>query len=152
MTKLASIVSGRRTKWAVVAAWIVLVAILAGPGSKLADETNDQTEGFLPAGAESTKVLNLLDDRFQGGETTEALIVYRRQGGLTAADRRKIERDARLAARQLPVTAPPAIPFGPGAVAGQVSPDRSRRVHGRDASGGQRQGCRLGQGAAQDHR
>ena len=32
----------------VVAAWIVLVAVLAGPGSKLADETNDETESFLP--------------------------------------------------------------------------------------------------------
>jgi hypothetical protein len=34
MTKLASIVAGRRTKWAVVAAWIVLLATFAGLGSK----------------------------------------------------------------------------------------------------------------------
>jgi RND superfamily putative drug exporter len=125
VTKLASIASGRRSKWLVVAAWIVLVAIFAGPGSKLGDETNDQTEGFLPADAESTKVLNLLEDRFPGGETTEALVVYRRRGGLTAADVRKIQRDARLAARALPVVAPPATPFGPRARRGQLSTDRS---------------------------
>jgi putative drug exporter of the RND superfamily len=125
MTKLASIVSGRRTKWAVVAAWIVLVAVLVGPGSKLADETNNETQSFLPASAESTKVLNLLNDRFEGGETTEALIVYRRPGGLTAADRRKIERDAELAARRLPTMGIPATPFGAGAPRGQVSPDRT---------------------------
>jgi RND superfamily putative drug exporter len=102
VTKLASIVSGRRMKWAVIAAWIMLLAIFASQGSKLADETNNETESFLPASAESAQVLNLLEDRFQGGKTTEALIVYRRPGGLTAADRRKIETDARRVARALP--------------------------------------------------
>jgi RND superfamily putative drug exporter len=124
MTRLASIVSGRRTKWVVVAAWIVLVAAMAGPGSKLADETNDQTQGFLPENAESTEVLNLLEDRFPGGQTTEALIVYRREGGLTPADRRKILQDARRAARELPAVGAPAVPVGRNA-ATQVSPDRS---------------------------
>ena len=124
MTRLASIASGRRTKWAVVAAWIIIVAALAGPGSKLADETNDRTQGFLPANAESTEVLNLLDDRFEGGQTTEALIVYRRPGGLTPADRRKILEDARRAAQSLPVVGLPAVPVG-RAAGTQVSPDRS---------------------------
>ena len=124
MTRFASIISGRRTKWAVVAAWIVLVAILAGPGGKLADETNDQTEGFLPAGAESTRVLNLLGDRFEGGETTEALVVYRRAGGLAARDRAKIAADARRAAQRLPTVGLPQTPFDAGAGRGQVSADR----------------------------
>ena len=108
-----------------IAVWIVLLALLAGPGGKLADETNDQTEGFLPASAESTAVLNLLNDRFEGGETTEALVVYRRPGGLTAADRRKIELDARRAAQRLPTMGLPQPPFGSGAGRGQVSGDRS---------------------------
>lgn len=124
MTRFASIIAGRRMKWAVVAAWIVLVALLAGPGGKLADETNDQTEGFLPAGAESTKVLNLLNDRFEGGETTEALVVYRRAGGLTARDRVKIVADARRAAQRLPTMGLPQTPFEAGAARGQVSEDR----------------------------
>jgi RND superfamily putative drug exporter len=124
MTKLASIVSGRRTKWAVIAAWVVLVAALAGPGGKLADETNNETESFLPATAESTEVLNLLNDRFAGGQTTEALVVYHRSGGLTAADRRKIALDARRAARSLPTAGLPATPLGPAARE-QVSPDGS---------------------------
>jgi putative drug exporter of the RND superfamily len=125
MTRLAAIASGRRTKWAVIAAWILVVVLLAGPGSKLADETNDETQGFLPASAESTEVLDLEQDRFAGGETTQALIVYRRAGGLTAADRRKIAQDARRAARELPVSGPARTPFGPGAAPGQVSPDRT---------------------------
>ena len=43
---------------------------------------------FLPAEAESTKVQRLLKDRFPGGETSNGLIVYKRAGGLTAADKR----------------------------------------------------------------
>jgi RND superfamily putative drug exporter len=125
MTKLASIVSGRRTKWAVIALWIVAVAALAGPGSKLADKTDDRTQGFLPASAESTQVLNLLDDRFEGGQTTEALVVYRRPGALTQADLRKVEADARRAAQRLPTMGLPATPLGAGAAREQVSPDRS---------------------------
>ena len=81
---LAAFVTGRRTKWLVLALWIVLAVALAGPGSKLADETNNDTESFLPDNAESTQVLRLLNDRFPEGKTPEALIVYRRPGGLTA--------------------------------------------------------------------
>ena len=75
---LAAFVTGRRTKWVVLALWIVLAVAFAGPGSKLADETNNDTESFLPDNAESTQVLRLLNDRFAEGKTTEALIVYRR--------------------------------------------------------------------------
>jgi putative drug exporter of the RND superfamily len=112
---LAAFVTGRRTKWACLALWVVLVVAFAGPGSKLADETNDQTQSFLPDSAESTKVLNIQKERFREGQTRDALIVYHRSGGLTAADKAKIRRDAAAAARTLPVTRPPATPFGPRA-------------------------------------
>ena len=61
MRRLAVIVAGRRTKWFVLAAWIVLLFALAPLGSKLGDVTNDQTSSFLPKNAESTKVVNLLN-------------------------------------------------------------------------------------------
>ena len=48
MRALASFVTGRRTKWLVIAAWIVAVAALSPLGSKLADVTSDDTESFLP--------------------------------------------------------------------------------------------------------
>ena len=47
MKYLVALVTGRRTKSAVIAVWIVLVAIFASPGSKLADETSDETQTFL---------------------------------------------------------------------------------------------------------
>ena len=119
---LAAFATGRRSKWLVVVLWILLAAALSGPGSKLADETNDQTQSFLPESAESTKVLNLQEERFREGQTRDALIVYRREGGLTAADKRKVEADARAAAQSLPVSRPPVTPFGPRAPRGLVAP------------------------------
>src|SRR5918998_651265 len=86
MARLARFVAGRRTKWIVPVVWIVLVAIFAPLGSKLADATDDRTEAQLPANAESTEVLKLQADRFKSGQTTTGLIIYQRDGGLTDRD------------------------------------------------------------------
>jgi putative drug exporter of the RND superfamily len=107
---LASFVSGRRTKWLVVVAWVVLLAALAPLGSKLADETNDETESFLPDSAESTEVVRLLDEEFEGGQTVNGLLVYERPGGLTPRDRLKIRADAREVADLVPLSRPPVGP------------------------------------------
>ena len=87
MRTLAEIVAGRRTKWLVLATWVLLLVALPPLGSKLAEETVDDTESFLPASAESTEVVRLLDQRFESGQSSNGLIVYERRGGLTAADR-----------------------------------------------------------------
>jgi RND superfamily putative drug exporter len=121
MSALASFVSGRRTEWVVIGLWLVAVVALSPLGSKLGDVTNDETASFLPAEAESTEVQELLKERFPGGETTIGLIVYRRAGGLTEADRAKIERDARAIDDAIPVTEPAQVPFTPDAPPGLVS-------------------------------
>ncbi len=121
MSALASFVSGRRTKWLVIGLWLIAVVALAPLGAKLGDVTRDETASFLPAEAESTKVQELLKDRFPGGETGIGLVVYRRQGGLTEADRDKIARDARAIDKAIPVTQPAQVPFGPDAPPGLVS-------------------------------
>lgn len=127
MASLATFVTGRRTKWAVLAIWIVAFVVMMPLGGKLADETEDDTASFLPESADSTKVVELLDERFDEGETTQGLIVYQRDGGLTAEDRRKIAADARtaeaLSDEELPLIAPPTVPFQAGAPASIVSPD-----------------------------
>lgn len=96
-------------------------------GSKLPDETRDDTTSFLPASAESTDVVRILDEDFSGGETTQGLVVYQRDGDLTAADKQTINADARaldeLPDSELPLTRPPAVPFAPGSPPGLVSPD-----------------------------
>jgi putative drug exporter of the RND superfamily len=121
MAVLASFVCGRRTKWVVIALWIVAVAALSPLASKVADVTNDETASFLPADADSTRVQALLKDRFAGGETSIGLIVYRRQGGLTEADQAKIAEDARRVDDAIPVVRPAVVPFSDDAPPGLVS-------------------------------
>ena len=94
MNSLARFVAGKRGKFVVLAIWIVAFIALTPLGAKLADETQDDTASFLPESAESTEVVELLDSEFESGETTQGLIVYQRDGGLTDADKQKIADDA----------------------------------------------------------
>jgi putative drug exporter of the RND superfamily len=121
VSALAAFVTGRRSKWVVIALWVVAVVALAPLGAKLADATSDETASFLPSEAESTRVQELLKERFPGGETTIGLIVYRRKDGLTDADRAKIARDARRVDDAIPVAQPAQVPFTEDAPPGLVS-------------------------------
>ena len=118
MRRLASVVTGRRTKWFVLVAWVLALVITQPIGSKLSDVTTDDTESFLPASAESTEVVRKLDNEFPQGETDNAIVVYRRAGGLTAADRQKIAADAQAiqaaGKEKVNLVEPPAVPFVPG--------------------------------------
>jgi RND superfamily putative drug exporter len=129
VNRLASIVSGRRAKWVVVAIWLAAVIVMTPLGSKLQDETRDDTASFLPESAESTRVVETLDSDFPTKETSQGIIVYQRDGGLTEADKQTIAADAQkleaLPKNELPLLSPPLQPFGPKASAQQVSGDGS---------------------------
>jgi putative drug exporter of the RND superfamily len=122
---LARIVTGRRSKFAVIGIWVLLAMLLAGPASKLQDATEDDFASFLPADAESTEVQELLKERFPGGETATGLIVYRREGGLTPADEQKIAADAQRVGAAIPLKGRPLVPFGERAPPELVSQDGS---------------------------
>ena len=122
MEVLARIVTGRRSKWLVVLAWVLATVPFGALGGRLADATDNRTESFLPDEAESTEALRVQERRFAGGETVTGLIVYRRAGGLTDADRAEIAADAGRAADALPLVGPPVVPFADGAPPGLVSP------------------------------
>ncbi|HSD76145.1 MAG TPA: MMPL family transporter, partial [Solirubrobacteraceae bacterium] len=96
MSRLLTIASGRRAKWAVLAAWIVVLGVVSGanlPG-RFSDNERNESASFLPGDAESTKALEA-SKRITGGENVAAIVVYRRDGGLTARDRAAIGRDIR---------------------------------------------------------
>ncbi len=80
-------------------------------GSKLSDETTDDTESFLPDSAESTEVVRTLDEEFASGETTQGIIVYRHEGGLTPPTSRGSARTRRRS-RALPTTRSLSAPRG----------------------------------------
>src|SRR4051812_9438331 len=110
MRRLARIVAGRRSKWLVIGVWVLLLVALAPLGGKLADETVDDTQSFLPKSAESTEVVRLLDSEFKSGETANGTLVYERPGGLTANDREQARKDASRVATAIPVTSTPTGP------------------------------------------
>ncbi len=97
--------AGRRSKWVVFAIWFVAIFVAAGPANlpgKFSDAEKNDSASFLPGDAESTKALTAIED-LQGGELAPAVIVFRRESGLTAADRRLIQEDvAKLAQKRYP--------------------------------------------------
>ncbi len=99
-----AVAAGRRAKWVVFLIWLVGIFIALGanlPG-KFTDAEENESTSFLPGDAESTKVLTAAEE-LQGGELAPAVILYRRESGLTAADRQKIVEDVgRLTERRFP--------------------------------------------------
>ncbi|AYG83031.1 Acyltrehalose exporter MmpL10 [Streptomyces hundungensis] len=87
--------------WGVLALWVIVLAVAGAFAGRLGDVQRDQTADYLPAGADSTQVA-ALQEKLPGGEITALVLVYHRDGGLTAADRA-------TAARQLS-----AITVAPG--------------------------------------
>src|SRR5215470_12904069 len=83
---------GRRSKWAVLVFWLIVAAIAGSLSGKLTGAEKNDAQAWLPAKAESTKVLKL-QSSFQSPNVFPAVIVYSRPGGLTAADRHKAAHD-----------------------------------------------------------
>jgi RND superfamily putative drug exporter len=84
---------GRRGKWVVVVLWIVILAVAGSLAGKLTGAEKNDAQSWLPAQAQSTKVL-ALQSRFQSPNVYSAVVVYDRPSGLTAADRAKAASDA----------------------------------------------------------
>jgi putative drug exporter of the RND superfamily len=91
-----AVAGGPRAKWVVLVVWLVGIFIAAGPAqlpTKFTDAEDNASTSFLPGDAESTEVLKASEE-LQSGELAPAVIVYRRESGLSAADRRRIVEDA----------------------------------------------------------
>ena len=93
LSNVASLSCGRVSKWVVVVVWAIVLVVLGGFGSKLADVEKNDSKAWLPGAAESTKALDRLA-AFQPSDVIDGQIVYSRDGGLTAADKAKITADA----------------------------------------------------------
>src|SRR2546430_10989689 len=83
-----------RKWWWVLAFWAVLIGVAVPLAGKLAGAQNNDNSAYLPASAESTKVLSL-QHLFQPTDTVPAIVVYERRSGVTGADRDRALADAK---------------------------------------------------------
>src|SRR6266568_151246 len=93
LRRIAEIPAGSWTKWLVVGFWVVVLVVAFPLSAKLTGAEKNDAKAWLPANAESTKVLDV-QSRFQSPNVFPAVVVYERPSGLTAADRAKAVADA----------------------------------------------------------
>jgi RND superfamily putative drug exporter len=108
LRKIAEIPAGRWTKWVVVGFWVVVLVVALPLSQKLMGAEKNDASAWLPANAESTKVLQV-QARFQSPNIYPGVVVYLRPSGMTPADMAKAAADARQFARI------------PGVVPGQIA-------------------------------
>ncbi|MFE9097756.1 MMPL family transporter [Streptomyces sp. NPDC007264] len=96
----------RAVPWLVIGLWVAVLAAVGPFASRLADVRHDRVTDYLPASADSTRVARI-QDRLPGGQTTELVLVYHRDGGLTAADRATAGRQIAEVAGRHALTATP---------------------------------------------
>jgi RND superfamily putative drug exporter len=112
-----TLAAGRRTKWVVFGIWFLAIFIASGPANlpgKFEDAESNEATSYLPGSAESTDALDATES-LQDGELAPAVIVYRRESGLTEADRRTIAADVRTMTEE---RFPGVVPDGETAASG----------------------------------
>jgi RND superfamily putative drug exporter len=107
--------SGRLGALLAALGWLAAVVVLAPFAGRLSGVQRNEAVDYLPAGAQSTKVAQL-QSQLPGGQSTVLLVVYHRDGALTAEDWREIggQVDALAARYALPraALAPTEAPVG----------------------------------------
>ncbi|MFF7153283.1 MMPL family transporter [Streptomyces sp. NPDC008139] len=98
-----------------LALWVGVLAVAIPLSAKLGDVQRDSVVDYLPNSADSTRAAKI-QASLPGGETTDIVVVYHRDGGLTAADRATAARQTAEIARTNRLTgdAPRAVPSKDG--------------------------------------
>ena len=95
MSKLLTLCRARAPSGIAAGAWLLASSHRRRrPARQVLRRGEQRVDPFLPGDAESTKALEVTEE-LQGGEQAPIVIVYRREGGLTAADRAQIARPRR---------------------------------------------------------
>lgn len=85
LVRLAALVTGRLASWTGVGLWLLVTLVAIFFANKIGSIETSRLTQFLPAGAQSTKALEL-DRVFPSGRALGAEVVFYRASGLTAAD------------------------------------------------------------------
>lgn len=102
--QIAGRLTGPVTKWIVLAAALFIAGGMSSLNAKLIDVQNNEASSWLPASAESTKVVDELSGTVDPNDIP-TLVVYEREGGLTEADLAAMDEHARQIAQIDGVTA-----------------------------------------------
>jgi len=89
MSRLLTFATGNVTRFLILAVTILLFPAASYFGGQLESVQENEASSFLPSDAESSKALEQVK-RFPNGENAAAIVVYRRDGGLTDQDRKQI--------------------------------------------------------------
>nr|WP_228679154.1 hypothetical protein [Streptomyces gancidicus] len=134
LQRIARAPGGRRGKWAVLAAWLIVAVALGPLAGKLGDVEDTGPNAFLPHGAESARVNTELE-KFRTDTVMPVVVVYTGAGAREAADADRAALDrftapgrARAPGRRRTPTAPRSTGSRPR-VGG--SPGRCRRTTAR---------------------
>jgi putative drug exporter of the RND superfamily len=122
--QIAGKLTGRVTKWVVLAVWVIIVMAAGSVAGKLTDVQDNQASSWLPGSAESTKALDKLAP-FQNQNDIPTVMVYEKTSGLTKADiatiGQQIDQIQKLDGA-VPAKAPDGTPVQPSQLV-QVSKD-----------------------------
>jgi RND superfamily putative drug exporter len=94
--------------WVLLGLWVAVLALTLPFASKLSDVQQDRAVDNLPASADSTQVAKI-QEQLPGGETTELVLVYHRDGGLTTTDRETAAQQVEEIAGAVRLTATPKV-------------------------------------------
>jgi RND superfamily putative drug exporter len=83
--QIAGKLTGRVTKWIVLAFWIIAVVILGGFAGKLTEVQNNEASSWLPGSAESTRALEKMEP-FQDPNAIPTTVVYEKEAGFAPDD------------------------------------------------------------------
>ncbi len=86
----ADLPGGRRSKFAVVGVWLVVLFAIGPLAGQFEDAQENDPADYLPGNAESVETIEELEE-FPSGDIAEAITVFYRSGGLTPADQAAIE-------------------------------------------------------------
>ena len=113
--RLAGIPAGSWTKWLVVGFWVVIFAVAYPLAGKLGHAEKNDASAWLPASAESVKVLDV-QSRFQSPNIYSAVVVYHRAPWLPT-----------LTGTMVCIAVPSADPIGPATWPGSTPPSAANR-------------------------
>jgi RND superfamily putative drug exporter len=94
LARLSAFSAGRRTKWLVIGAWVAIALAVSPLQSELQERAADESDTFLVRGSESAEAKRLIDERFGSAADMAAVVAYFRDGGISGADRERMQADA----------------------------------------------------------